>query len=109
MSEGEMGKGGKRPKAGRPIKHDTKFRFALVNEVGILKAQHPLWTNQMILDDLERQGKLAGSARSGITRLLETRFNVQSTPDGEVDSREVLTTTNRDGILSVLPVLPIKK
>lgn len=104
-----MPRGGKRPNAGRPKRHTSKFKIALINEVGLLKAQNPFWTNQMILDELEKQGKLKGSARSGVTRLLETRFNVRKTPDGTVDTREILTTTNRDGILAALPTLPIKK
>jgi hypothetical protein len=104
-----MARGGKRPNAGRPTKHDNQFRLALVNEVGLLKAGNPLWTNQMILDELERQGKLQGSARSGITRLLETRFNTYQTPEGTVDTREILTSKNRDGILGALPKLTDKK
>lgn len=104
-----MAKGGKRPGAGRPIKHTKRFQLALVNEVGLLKAQNPRWTNQMILDELERQGKLKGTIRSGVTRLLETRFNVYKTPEGEVDRREILTQVEREGVLAALPTLPIEK
>jgi hypothetical protein len=104
-----MPRGGKRPNAGRPQKYGPGYKIALINEVGSLKAQNPLWTNQMILDELERQGKLKGSTRSSITRLLETRYNVHQTLDGEVDTREILTTDDRSGVLGALPTLPIKK
>ena len=104
-----MPRGGKRPNAGRPKKYGPGYKIALINEVGSLKAQNPLWNNQRILDELEQQGKLKGNARSSLTRLLETRYNVYQTPDGEVDIREILTTDDRSGILGALPTLPIKK
>lgn len=104
-----MPRGGKRPNAGRPQKYAPGFKTALTNEVGSLKAQNPLWKNQRILDELERQGKLDNTSRSTVTRMLETRYNVHQTPDGEVDMREILTTHDRSGILGALPTLPIKK
>lgn len=101
----EMARGGKRPNAGRKQKYASDFQLRLINAVGLLKAQNPLWTNQRILDELESQGKLDKMARATITRKLEKRFNKVDTEDGEADLLEILTTTDRTGILSVLPTL----
>lgn len=100
-----MPRGGRRPNAGRPQKYTPGFHIRLINEVGLLKAANPRWTNQQILDELVRQGKLDNKARATVTRKLETRFNKVKTEDGEVDLREVLTTLDREGILSILPTL----
>lgn len=102
-------KGGRRPNAGRPIKYNSEFKSALVNDVGLLKAQHPSWTNQQILSELIAQNKINKSDKRGVSRLLEKRFNTRATIDGEVDIREIFTTPKRIGILQLAPRLSIKK
>lgn len=100
-----MPKGGKRPNAGRPKKYASNFHLGLINEVGLIKAKNPRWKNQQILDELQRQGKLTNKARATVTRMLESRFNVFQTEDGEIDLREALTTLERNGLLAALPTL----
>jgi len=103
-----MPRGGKRANAGRPLKYPKNFRIALINEYGLLKAKNPLWTDQQILDQLQADGKIDKKGRSTITRMLEPRYNRYITIDGSFNLKELLTTSNRDGILAALPPLEKK-
>jgi len=103
-----MPRGGKRPNAGRPKKYPEGFRFALLNDYGLLKATHPLWTSQQILDQLQTEGKIDKKGRRTITRMLEPRYNRYTTIYGNFNLKELLTTPNRDGILAALPTLEKK-
>jgi hypothetical protein len=103
-----MPRGGKRANAGRPLKYPKNFRIALVNEYGLLKAKNPLWTSQQILDQLQAEGKIDKKERATITRMLEPRYNRYTTIDGNFNLKELLTTSNRDGILAALPTLEKK-
>lgn len=104
-----MPRGGKRPNAGRSTKFTREFKLALINEFGLLKAEHPRWTSQRILTELVALKKLSEVNRKAVTRFLETRFNLYNNADGEIDIRQILTENERQGILTVLPTLPIEK
>jgi len=103
-----MPRGGKRPNAGRPMKYGPGFRIALLNDFCLLKAQNPRWKTEEVFNELERQGKTRGMKIGTLKRMVETRYVKFKTAEGEVDMREVLSTTRREGILAALPTLEKK-